>query len=505
MYFSHRAFAAALLAGTAATSFPAFAADATLEGARALADDLAAYVGRAALDSGFVTVMPDGDAYRVTLDVARLAGVFLPAEQVTLTVFENASFRTAPADGGLWRVDSVTYPSLLARFPGAGEGGEAQQIEYRFSPGGTSEGLFDPALGAFTSFSQTLSSVVTATELGGESSRSEQNDISMTATAKPATDGGVDLAAASLTGGFVQTMQSATMPPIRVDAEGLRQSFVMEGGRLRAALDLLAYVIAKGDPENLKADVPALKAAVRDVLPGFRRLAGDAVIDRMSVALPFGTLGFEQMRIANEFSGAVKDGRYALSLAVGSISLPPELAPPWGAALVPTRFDLTLAVEDVDLETPTALLLDRVDPAKVPPFADADGEEAVRAMFPDGAVHVALPESSIAGEGYDATIEGRFAISHPDLAPGVGNDADSAVDVAPEVEGTARISLAGLDAILAELQKAGDVPEVQQAIPALIFAKGLARTEDGRSVWQVDVAANGSVSVNGQMLVPPSR
>ena len=62
--------------------------------------------------------------------------------------------------------------------------------------------------------------------------------------------------------------------------------------------------------------------------------------------------------------------------------------------------------------------------------------------------------------------------------------------------GTAKVTLAGADKLTAAL---GAAPaEIKgQAMMGFGMAQGLAKTEDGKLVWEIDATKSGSILVNG--------
>jgi hypothetical protein len=129
------------------------AAQISEKGAKALADELAVYLGRGAIVDGILKVAPAGDAYEVTIDLQKAAdGLKAPGAEVDLKV-EPFRFKAAPAASGTWAVTSDSFPSISVRQKKpAGE--ETVDIAV---PGYKFEGVYDPKLAAFTSGTLTSS------------------------------------------------------------------------------------------------------------------------------------------------------------------------------------------------------------------------------------------------------------------------------------------------------------------------------------------------------------
>ncbi|MBH0237938.1 hypothetical protein [Methylobrevis albus] len=491
------ALAAPLFAGPL-LAVPALAAEATAEGARTLAGNIAAYVGQPAFDKGYVTVGADGDAYRIDLDLGRIVGAFA-GDAINLTVYENPWIRTMPVENGLWRVTDFVYPSLKVEF--GSENGEPDFFEWR-PEGQSADAVFDPELGGFQSFRVRVDRTTTQQKMDGQESRTEESETVVNGRDTRNVEGGFDSKAELGVASYRQTMMTNGSPAYTLSLAPLRYDFEAIGMVLRPIdfLPIIAALSAEAT-DGTAEEAVSLKAELPTMLPGFRQITSVFTGENIVVELPAGRATAESIRLGLDFPGAIPDARVAISMGSDGVALPAGVLPAWTTPLLPTGFDAELALEDLDLDAPARLLIDRADFNSDQPLDDGDFEAAGRVILPDGALSIVLEPSTVTGPLYTAAVEGRFTVSHDSMKP----RREVKVEAPPVVEGSATIALTNLDGIIAELQKAGDVPEVQQAIPALIFAKGLARNEGGRSVWEVDVAANGSVSVNGQMLVPPSR
>ncbi len=63
-----------------------------------------------------------------------------------------------------------------------------------------------------------------------------------------------------------------------------------------------------------------------------------------------------------------------------------------------------------------------------------------------------------------------------------------------ETEGQARLTASGFDALMDAVR--GN-PDLQQALPVLVLARGLARTDGDRLVWDLASTRAGDITLNG--------
>jgi hypothetical protein len=107
-------------------------------------------------------------------------------------------------------------------------------------------------------------------------------------------------------------------------------------------------------------------------------------------------------------------------------------------------------------------------------------------------------DPALAGEAQALMWEGPLAIGLDELAADFGPavlSASGEVRIAgpDQVTGQARIRMTGLEALIHDMQA---LPMLQQALPVLIFLKGIGAPEAGATVWNV-AYADGRVTVNG--------
>jgi hypothetical protein len=120
--------------------------------------------------------------------------------------------------------------------------------------------------------------------------------------------------------------------------------------------------------------------------------------------------------------------------------------------------------------------------SKDPPLLAATAQTLLPALVPTNSLTVTFGASEITSPVYSLTYDGALNVSLAGLPTGKFN-----------------VKLKGMDAILAKVQAAVAVdPSAQQAMGALIAAKGMGKAEvDGTLSYAVDIQAMGQVFVNG--------
>jgi hypothetical protein len=216
----------------------------------------------------------------------------------------------------------------------------------------------------------------------------------------------------------------------------------------------------------------ALVVALHGLFASFRF---DETIDHMQVAIAGrGTAEIERVHLG--FDSAAPQGNLGASVAVGLDGLAfPDISAQ-AATLAPRHVKLGVSVAGVS----SAALNDLALAALVPGANARTLAPQIDALFANPG-QTGAPRLGIDTLGFDlgpAQIEGHgsvIAVSQNDL------------------RGTARITMTGFDALADQIR--GD-PQLQQVLPFLIIARGLARNEGAALVWDIVFTPEG-LTVNG--------
>ncbi|MEQ1524811.1 MAG: hypothetical protein ABL936_26435, partial [Aestuariivirga sp.] len=132
-------------------------------------------------------------------------------------------------------------------------------------------------------------------------------------------------------------------------------------------------------------------------------------------------------------------------------------------------FALDFTVSDFNLADPARMLLDMIDPNGAKPTTPEENVKLLTALLPKGAAEISMGPGNITAKLYDVDFEGRMT------AGPVGVPL-----------GTATIRAKGLEDVMKTLQ-AAPPQMIGNAIPAIIAAKGMAKTEsDGSLSWKIE-------------------
>jgi hypothetical protein len=451
---------------------PAVAA-ATQDDADRIAASLQNYLGKT---PGLIAVVPDGDAFRLTLDATPLiAKIGDPNLSVTVTPIVLA---IADQGNGTWKVELGQPLSANVKSAGAVDATvKAQRM--------TITSLFDTSAMAF------LQSAADATGLSV--------DETVTPPGKPMTHVAYSIASIhsdadftvgddGVSGNVTTTMngmaEAITLPgplplPVNVTATSGTGTRTVKGLRSRALTDLLAWFVAHPDREAMIADQAAAKNLARAALPLWDAASGTFALKDVAVATPMGQITAAGLSFAMSLNGIVAEGLLQEKITIDGLSLPPVFVPPWAARLVPTGLAFDLSVTGYDLATSAKLALDNLDVDKSLPLPATLEADLRKALLPTGLVTVTLGPSSVAAPA--AMLETTAEMT---AGPGI------------QATGKAMVSLKGFDDLQAAIGGAPVEAGLQPAMPILMMARGLARTDGDRLTWKIELGPNGSVIVN---------
>lgn len=452
-------------------------AEATDDGAAALLSLFQTYLGTT---DGVVTVAPNGDAYAVTLDIAPLMGL-VPVEGMTSTI---SALQMAVTDNedGTWSYEIDQPMTIAYSMPG--------QMTTSSDYGSvTVNGVFDEALGDTSEYQ---------VEITGISTVQTQNDptmgeVSIKSTVDSVTYDGVAVAGetgidssftATITGIGYDMMipMGEGMPPTALSgtiANGTAEGAIT-GYQPAAIYGLVAWFVARPDQTMIMADKADLKAKLEAALPVFGNLAMTSAYNDVSVKTPLGVFGLQRMGIDVDLNGAVPDGLFREAFSLKGLTLPDGVAPPFATALIPDEFAIDVAVSSFDLDAAAKLalsMLDLPEGAEVPEGFDM---QLLAALMPQGAVDISLAPGGAKNDIYALTYEGE-------MSAGMGGIPT----------GTAKVTLAGIDGIMAALAEAP--PDMSgQIIPMIGMAQAMGQPgPSGELVWDIDASTPGSLKING--------
>jgi hypothetical protein len=477
-----RVLAVLLLPASLLLGAPAARADASPDQAQALTAQLRDWL-RTML--GPAAPVPDlritaaGDHFLLTAPIAALGG---PDKDITA--------RLRPLDGGRWAADDIRLPADTSWTteikPAPGQPGPLEMHLHATIASQESHGQIDPTMATASTVVMGLRGVATDSTAGGRVQSQRFDSVDQTLTLQPVAGNKLDIDETGTAQGWKSAQE---MPNGRAVATGARKisgsAHVTGLDRSQAAtlgpvLSALAAAPAPERNEKLRALVVALHGL-------FTAVKFDEAIEGMQIAVAGqGTAQIDRVHLS--FDSATPEGNLATSLSVGLDGLAlPEMAPS-AASLAPKHVQLGISLAGVSAEALNNLAL-----AALAPGANKTTlAPQVDALFADPG-KTGGPRVGIDTLGFDlgpAQIEGHgsvVAISQSD------------------VRGTARIAVTGFDALTDRIR---EDPGLQQALPFLILARGMARSEGPTLIWDIVFTPTG-LTVNGvdprTLLMQPKR
>ena len=443
-------------------------------------------------EPGVVAVVPEGDHYRASLDLALLIRrliTSIPDPKARDITIEAApvSVALAPRDDGVWRFWDYRLGKFVFAFAG-------QRTEL-VTDGVTFETIFDPATGASPSMTggfARISATSTAREPGKSLAITTENTaetIALEGSSRPtATPGVLDLAMQQTvattryvfgtTGGTAEGVPDMSLVLTRgreTDVIGLR------GYRNAALLDLWAHLVAHHAPADFTTGQGALKAKLAAALPIFEEATQKVEAVDFSFESPFVIAKAEKAALDVDLAGVTREGRFGMAVAVAGFQAWSMFAPKWTQKLMPRDIALAGRVSGYDLATPISAFLDAADFSAQPPLAPEQQARIAALFLPRGTVEVVLDGNHLVGPLYDVTLDGR-------LTAGPGG-AKGAVDVRAR----------GLEKVAEHLATEKDDERARTMAGALAVARGFAERKGEDLVWHFDFEGS-AVSVNGRPL-----
>ena len=474
-----------LLAACAFSALPvlALAADvpATPEGAKKLSAVLEKYVGKPAPGAQpSITVTADGGHYTLAVDLAAMSAP-MKAQGYS---YDPAILKIAVTEqsDGLWRYERAEVPPLS--FHGKDVASTITLTDYKTS------GIFDPALAWFKTVQGSLASGHIQAKGPGVDEAFDLGAMTANGTGAAMTDGAVsgmvheDIA--SIAGAFTITPGGAEPKP---DAKPIKSNvhvdkalvdIALDGVKTHPLLDLWAFAVAHPTRPELAANEAAFKDLLRAALPGAYKLSETFAMGAISVEAPQGVFKAASGKGAIATSGAGAANAFEEHFAVDGLTLPPGLAPPQFAALIPSAVDIGFKVSGYDLQAGAKEAINDMHLAGDGPVISTDDSPKVSAKFKSGGpIVVEISPSHIVAPQLDLAFEGKVSW-------------DGAKPV-----GAVTVHVKNFDKTVAALKALGPMASPQM-LGGLTMAKGLAKTEaDGTLTWVGEMGADGQMKVNG--------
>lgn len=455
------------------------AADVGPEGAQALRTQLQDWIRGfmppgAAPSKLALTVIPEDGHYRLSVP---LPGVRAGADEATVSATLNA------LPDNRWNVENLVLPPHTSFRLGTGNTAVQATLGLGSEQGSA---LIDPTLASKSSFDVQAENVDFAAQGPQQHQQQHVDHYQASGSLSAGTANTLDLAEQTTAEGWRAAAQKAAGPAVAFGADRAQAELTISGiGRDRAgpAIAAMTAVVAawppmapSGRPPTLDQLPPATRAALQTLVEGLRGLAATAHVQETVQGLKvevagLGAASAAAVRIG--LGGEAPSGLLRVWFDIGVDGLALRGVPPEAARLVPRRITFRPSIAGVPTDALAKLALAATRPGTDPHRLDPE----IAALFAQGSVTVGLE---------------ALAFS---VGPAQFQGAGSLLLLSPtETEGQARLTATSFDALIDMVR---GTPDLQQALPVLILARGLARADSDRLVWDIASSRSGDITLNG--------
>jgi hypothetical protein len=464
----------------------AWADDVTPEQAQALQQQLQEWLSGLLGPSVKMPKLPwqitgEGDHYLISWPIRGL-------DQPTGDTAATATVR--PLDANRWSIDRVGLPPAAAftvTLPSTGDKPISGPMKFSYSiDRQDTHGTIDVTQATPSTLHSELDGLVLTSDMGTQHQEQHFGRYAIDIGLAPTQDGRLDL---SMNGGLDDWKSASQVnggSAIAVAVQKLRAVGKVDGIRRERVGELLTaigdFIGALPNDAMENHDTKHLSAAAREQLRLIVLALGDMMsglsleetVDGLKVEMTgLGAIEMKHFKIG--FGGDAPDGKLHLWLDVGAAGLQSPSLPPKIAALLPHHIEIKPSLSGIMTSDLQKLALDATE-------ADAKDNRLV----PD------LGAILLHGE---ATL-GLETLSF-DLGPAEVEGTGHVTMSSPNTwRGEAHLTATGLDDLVTQ---ARTDPALQQALPVLIMARGLAKQDGDRLVWDV-VSEGPKVTVNGMDL-----
>ena len=479
-----------LAAGCCLAPLSAIAKDmpATPEGAAKLAEVFATYLGKTASSPPNLTIAPNANQYDVTFD---LGAVILSYKVANLSInAAKVKVALAEQDDGTWRYSLAGLPKVSAHF--TSPDGKVVDVTYEYS-GVRQEAIFDPKLGWIKSGSFAAEKLAALVHEPGLDETINLGPISQELSSTFAGDEATSSGKYKLGGlDFSIAIRPAELKPadgkvpgdaapfkVAVKSGDAAADVSMGGIKGRAALALWAFAVAHPTRAELAANESQFKTLLSTVLSNDLGLSESVSLQTIVATAPQGPFTLESAKLGF-VAGVNSKTNLEEHFAGDGLTMPAGLLPPMFADLVPHNFDVGFKLSGFDAYSAgQEAIADLHLAGEGAIISDDDGKKILAKGMAPGPVVIALPASHLVAPKLDLSYEGKITID------------------GLKRFGAVTVRVKNFDQTVEALKAVGPLIS-PSAMTGLAMAKGLAKKEDdGALTWVAELAADGSMSVNG--------
>ncbi|MGV1755133.1 hypothetical protein [Agrobacterium sp. CG674] len=467
----------------------ASAADISQDGANAIRDNLNHLLPKDIAKGAPVTVTPAGLRYEIVYDFAKMLTKIKKGDFVIKGLTPFKMFAT-PQDSGLWEVEGNNTLNVTGHFTGP----DKKRSDFTYSVADmVSNSIFDPTISYFRSGDFSARDLKFTSSTDTEAVNISFGDmIYKLASAESATAGRLDFVTNGKFSTFAEQISSEEMPPIQISADSLDFDAKVNGIAARDLKEIVLFVLDHVEQEHLtKESETKLKNLLSNAFPLLSSIEETIRLNNFAVTSAVGGAGARSLGYHFSVDGPSHATRIGVAMDAADLTLDSALVPAGYTALVPQALDIQFGVPGMDF----AALGDefmKVDFTKSTGDSEKAGQQAAERLFPGGILKVEFPKISAKSSVYDVEVSGEL---------------EGRVDTQKDYKVNASIVARDYDKTIAAVQELAKTnPDMTQASFGLMMIKGFAKADpDGAQRWNVAVASDGSVSVNGQQIKGPDE
>jgi hypothetical protein len=325
------------------------------------------------------------------------------------------------------------------------------------------------------------------------SSKTDAEDVSVATdsssykltSSQSASAGRTNFAGSGTLSAFVEKISGRNVPPVEIRADTVDFAAAVNGVPAKEIRDIVIFGLDHaGDKKLRRADSEMLKNLLRKAFPLMTSLTETISLNNLTVSNVAGNGGAKTLDYTVAMSGPSNATRFDIGMAARQISVDSSLVPAAYSAFVPNSVQVQLALPDMDLAAFGEELL-KVDFST--PTSDKESERAFEKLIEGRDFVVAFPKIAAVSSVYDADISGE-----------IRGDPKTKKEYSMKASIVAR----DFDKTIAAVQElAKTSPDLNQVSFGLMMAKGFAKADpDGRQRWDIDIARNGAITINGQVV-----
>ncbi|MBV9287940.1 MAG: hypothetical protein JO288_08970, partial [Hyphomicrobiales bacterium] len=372
---------------------PAFAADkpATAEGALALRAFFAKFLPAAVQGPHpLLAVTPEGADYLLAVDLSALNDLI----KETGASYDPATvvYKLVEQEDGKWRVSLEQLPTIGFRAKDATGSFEIQN--YRGSA------LIDPAIAWFLSGSSSAAKGALKIASAKLAQTIDFDNVSADLSTTASDDGSVSTAVKEVIADIAATAKGfgEKDQPINWSAR-IDKALIdlgVDGLRSRKAFDLWSLIASHPGHGELVGHESEIKGLLKDIARPGLKIAERVEAQRTVVASAIGAVALADFKYELGAASMGPQSEVKIGVSADGLSLPAGLAPPNAADLVPSKFDLAVAVKGFDL---TAAADEAIADMRLtedgPRLSSDDQPKVVAALLGPGPLRIEIAPSHV--------------------------------------------------------------------------------------------------------------